>query len=89
MNKRPLVYRLCCYSRKPFPKSDLFRVVKIGKEVFFDKEQKLMGRGAYLQKDLQVIKEAEAKHSLSKALRIDVKQDVYLEMIQELAKERR
>lgn len=89
MNKRPDVYRLCAYSRKKLLKTSLFRVVRIGDKVYFDKDQNLPGRGAYLQKDLKVIEEASKKHTLSKALRIEVSQDIYLELIQELAKERR
>lgn len=89
MNKKRSVYRLCCYSRKSFLKTDLFRVVRIGSSVYFDKDQKMLGRGAYLQKELNVIKDAYEKKSLSKALRIEVSQDVYLELITELSKERR
>ncbi len=89
MNKKRPVYRFCCYSRKPFLKTDLFRVVRIGSSVYFDKDQKMLGRGAYLQKDLNVIKDAYEKKSLSKALRIEVSQDIYLELITELSKERR
>lgn len=89
MNKRPEVYRLCCYTRQKFLKTDLFRVVRRGSEVYFDKDQNMSGRGAYLQKDLKVIEEACKKHTLSRALKMDVSQDIYLELIQELAKERR
>lgn len=89
MNKKRPIYRLCCYSRKSFLKTDLFRVVRIGSSVYFDKDQKMFGRGAYLQKDLNVIKDAYEKKSLSKALRIEASQDIYLELIAELSKERR
>lgn len=89
MNKRPDIYRLCCHTRKKFLKKDLFRIVRIGKSVYFDKAQNMLGRGAYLQKDLKVIEEACKKHSLSRALKVEVSQDIYLELIEELAKERR
>ena len=89
MNKKPLVYRQCSYSHKSFLKKDLFRVVKQNGKVYFDKYQNMEGRGAYLQKDLEVIKLAYEKNSLSKSLRCQVSEEIYLELIQELSKERR
>ena len=89
MNQKAPVYRLCCYSRKSFLKSDLFRVVKFNNKAVFDKNQNLPGRGAYLLKDKKVIQEALTKHSLSKALRMDVKEEVYQELLQALSEERR
>ena len=89
MNKKPLIYRICSYSHKSFPKNELFRVVKQNGKVYFDKYQNMPGRGAYLQKDLEIIKLAYSKHSLSKSLRCEVSEDIYLEIIQELNKERR
>ena len=80
---------MCAYTRKPFLKSDLFRVVKLNGQVYFDKYQNMPGRGAYLSKDIKVIQEAYSKRTLSKALRIEVKEAIYLEMIKALSEERR
>ena len=89
MNKKAPVYRLCAYTRKSFLKSDLFRVVKYNGQVCFDKNQNMPGRGAYLSKDIKVIQEAMKKRTLSKTLRCEVKEEVYLELIAELNEERR
>ena len=89
MNKKAPIYRMCCHTRNKYLKADLFRVVKINGQVYFDINQNMPGRGAYLLKDLKVIEGAHAKKSLSKALRCEVKEEIYLEMIQALSKERR
>ena len=89
MNKKAPIYRLCTYTRKSFLKSDLFRVVKINNQAYFDRNQNMPGRGAYLSKNIEVIQGAQIKKTLYKALRMDVKDEVYLEMIQALSEERR
>ena len=89
MNKHAPVYRMCAYTRKSFLKSDLFRVVRIANKVYFDKNQNMPGRGAYLSKNIEVIQGALTKKTLSKALKIDVKEEIYLEMINALSEERR
>lgn len=89
MNKKAPIYRMCCYTRKQFLKVDLFRIVKLNGQIVFDKYQNLPGRGAYLSKDIDIISKAMSKKSLSKALKVDVKDEIYLEMIKELSEERR
>ena len=89
MNIKAPIYRKCVYTQKIFLKSDLYRVVKYNGQVCFDKNQNMPGRGAYISKDLNVIQEAFKKKSLSKALRCDVKEEIYLELIAALSKERR
>ena len=42
-----------------------------------------------LKKDLKVIELAHKKKIISKSLKLDVKDEIYLELIQELSKERR
>ena len=89
MNYNPQFYRLCIVSRKLFAKNDLYRIVKVNNTIYFDKNQNIKGRGAYIQKNLSIIQEAQKRHSLSKALRMDVDDSIYLELIQALSKERR
>ena len=86
--KRP-VYRMCVVTREKYLKEDLFRVVKTSQGVVLDKEHKLPGRGAYIKKDLKTIELAFKRKSLNRALRCEVKEEVYLSLIQELSKERR
>lgn len=89
MNKLPPIYRTCIVSREKLLKEDLFRIVLIDGKVVFDKEYKLGGRGVYIKKDLATIRKGCAKHSLSRIFKIDVAEDIYLELITQLAKERR
>ena len=89
MNKTKPVYRTCIVTREKHLKSELFRIVRNSLGVFFDKEQKMMGRGVYIKKDLKVIELANKKSLLSRGLKCPVKEEIYLELIQELSKEKR
>ena len=89
MNQKAPIYRICVVTREPFKKEDLLRVVKINKKVYFDVNQNMKGRGAYIKKELSTILEAQKRHSLSKALKTDVDDSIYIELIQSLSKERR
>ena len=89
MNKKAPIYRTCIITREKILKEDMFRVVKVKDLVYFDKYQNMKGRGAYLKKDLRTILNAQKRHSLSKALKREVSDEIYLELIQELSKERK
>lgn len=89
MNKKDPVYRICVLSREKLLKKDLFRIALINNEVIFDKKQNLGGRGVYIKKDLSCIIKAQERHSLSRSLKHEVKDDIYIELIQELSKEKR
>ena len=88
MNKKSPILRTCIQTRKLLPKGEMFRVVRNSSGVYFDKNQNMMGRGVYISKDLNVINLAQKKHSLSKGLKCDVKDDIYLELIQELSRDK-
>ena len=89
MNKRAPIYRTCIVTHSKLLKSDLFRVVRNVNGIYFDKHQNMSGRGVYITKSLEVIKQAQKKHSLSRGLKCDVKDEVYMELIQELNEERK
>ena len=89
MNKRAPIYRTCIVTREKILKEDLFRVVKNNDKIYFDKNQNMSGMGAYIKKDLNVILLAQKRHSLSKVLRREVDDSIYIELIQELSKERK
>ena len=89
MNKRAPVYRICVATRKSFLKSDLYRVVKYNGQVYFDNNQNMPGRGAYISKDLKAITLAHDKHLLTKALRKEVNDDIFAELVAALSKEKR
>lgn len=67
----------------------MYRIVRTNDNVYFDRYQNIQGRGVYIKKDLETIKEAFKRHSLSKALKCNVDESVYLELIQALSKEGR
>ena len=89
MNKKAPIYRTCIVTHNKLLKSDLFRVVRTVIGVYFDKNQNMPGRGVYISKSLEVILKAQKKHSLSRGLRCEVKDDIYVELIQELNEERK
>ena len=74
MNKKAPIYRTCIATRKLLLKSDLYRIVKYN---------------AYISKDLKAITLAHDKHLLAKALKCEVKEEIYLELISALSKEKR
>ena len=86
--KRP-VYRICAVTRESHLRSDLYRVVRTKDGVYFDSNQNMKGRGVYIKKDLKVIETAYKKKALNRALRCEVKEEVYIALIQQLSKERR
>ena len=89
MNKTRPVYRQCVASREKLLKKDLFRLVKVENKVFIDEKQNKQGRGVYLKKDLKTIELAHKNKTLNKALRTQVGDEIYVELIQLLSKERR
>ena len=89
MNKKAPIYRTCIVTHNKLLKSDLFRVVRNVNGIYFDKNQNIPGRGVYITKSIDIIKQAQKKHSLSRGLRCEVKDDIYMELIQELNEERK
>ena len=89
MNFKTPTYRMCIVTREKLLKEDLYRVVRTGAGVYFDKNQNMSGRGVYIKKDLEVIKKAQKTKALSRGLKCEVRDEIYLEIIQQLSKERR
>lgn len=79
MKKIPL--RTCVVTREKLEKKDLIRVVRTPEgNVLIDETGKLNGRGAYLKKDIDVIKKAEKNKILNKHLEVEVKSEVFEEL---------
>mgnify|MGYP004464903403 CR=1 FL=1 len=80
MKKIPM--RTCIVTGEKLEKKELIRVVR-DKEghVFIDDIGKSNGRGAYLKKDVEVIKKAEKSKILNKKLEIEVPSSIYSELI--------
>lgn len=79
MKKIPL--RMCIVTREKLPKKDLIRIVKFNNEVFIDETGKKNGKGCYLKKDIEVIKKAKEKKIIDKILEIEIKEEIYEDLI--------
>lgn len=79
MKKIPL--RRCVVTKEQLPKVELLRIVKNKEnEVFVDLTGKANGRGAYIKKDVNVLKTAKDKKILERALESQISEEVYEEI---------
>ena len=79
---RKMPERTCVVTKEKTNKRDLLRVVR-DKEgnVMIDVTGKANGRGAYLKKDIEVIKKAQSSKILDKVLEVNIPESIYEEMI--------
>lgn len=76
MKKIPL--RSCVVTKEKLPKKELIRIVRTPDlEVIIDEYGKLNGRGAYLKKDIDVIKKAKSNKILNRILEIEVPDEIF------------
>ncbi|CDO02195.1 hypothetical protein BN988_00652 [Oceanobacillus picturae] len=82
VQKRKVPERKCVVTNEMKPKKRLIRVVrnKDG-EVFVDETGKKNGRGAYLTRDLEIIRQAEKTNVLSRQLNTEVDSSIYEDLI--------
>ena len=78
--------RKCIATHKSLPKSELIRIVKL-KDGSFEVNSKTKGRGAYIQKDINLLQDIKRKKLLNRAFKIDVPSDVYNKLEKELKEE--
>ena len=79
MKKIPL--RRCVVTKQQLPKVELLRIVKNKEnEIFVDLTGKANGRGAYIKKDVNVLKTAKDKKILERALETQISKEVYEEI---------
>lgn len=79
MKKIPL--RSCVVTKERLPKKELLRIVKNKDgEVFVDLGGKSNGRGAYIKKDIEVLKMARSKKTLEKVLETKIDDAIYEEI---------
>ena len=79
MKKIPM--RSCVVTGEKLEKKDLIRVVRDNtNHVFIDTTGKANGRGAYLKKDIDVIKKAEKNKILDRRLEVEVPASIYEEL---------
>ena len=81
MKVKKIPMRTCIVTKESLPKKDLIRIVKTPEgNVIIDETGKSNGRGAYLKKDLEIIKKAQKSKVLNRALQIEVPDNIYLEL---------
>lgn len=79
MKKIPM--RSCVVTGEKLEKRDLIRVVRDNTgRVFIDESGKANGRGAYLKRDIEVIKKAKQNKILDRRLEVEVPANIYEEL---------
>ena len=79
MKKIPM--RSCVVTGEKCEKRDLIRVVRDNTgRVFVDTTGKANGRGAYLKRELDVIKKAKQNKILDRRLEVEVPREIYEEL---------
>mgnify|MGYP004462808499 FL=1 len=76
MKKIPM--RSCIITKEKLPKKELIRVVRTPEgEIVIDEIGKANGRGAYLKKDIEVIKKAKNNKVLNRVLEVEIPDSIY------------
>ncbi|MBR3062422.1 MAG: YlxR family protein [Exiguobacterium sp.] len=78
MKQKKLPLRKCVVTQEMLPKKELIRVVRTPEgDVVIDQTGKMNGRGAYLSKDIEVVRQAEKKRTLDHHLKVKTSDDLY------------
>ncbi len=81
MKTKKIPMRTCVITKEKLEKKDLIRIVRTPSgEVVIDESGKQNGRGAYLKKDLEVIKKAENSKILERHLETSINSSIYEEL---------
>ena len=88
MKLKKIPMRTCVVTKEKCEKKDLLRIVRTpdGK-IIVDLTGKANGRGAYLKKDAEVIKKAQACKILERVLEVAIDDSVYEEALKIVSKE--
>lgn len=79
MRKIPM--RTCIISKEKCPKQELVRIVRTPEgSVAVDVSGKMNGHGAYVKKDIDVIKKARKTKLLDRALEVNISEEIYDEL---------
>jgi predicted RNA-binding protein YlxR (DUF448 family) len=81
LKQKKIPLRSCVITREKLPKKELVRVVRdnLG-NITIDLTGKANGRGAYLKKDIEVIKKARISKQLDKHLEVSIPNEIYDEL---------
>lgn len=81
MKTRKIPLRTCVVTKEKVDKRQLLRIVRTKEgEVKVDQSGKMNGRGAYIKKDVNVLKEAKQKNSLGNKLECRIPEAIYEEI---------
>ena len=84
---RKIPLRKSVVSGEIIDKRDLLRIVKNKEgQIFLDPIGKANGRGAYICKDAECLKKAIKSKALNRAFKIEVPNEVYENLLEELQK---
>ena len=82
MKEKKIPMRTCVVTKEKCEKRDLLRIVRTPEgSVIVDPTGKANGRGAYLKKDVEVIKKAQSSKILERILEVTIADSVYEEAI--------
>lgn len=85
MKTKKIPMRMCSGCREAKPKSELIRVVRTPDgNLIVDKTGKVSGRGAYLCKNEECFKKSVKSKALSRALEVNIDDDVLLALQKEI-----
>lgn len=81
MKIKKIPLRSCLVTKEKLPKKELIRIVK-NKDgnISIDLTGKANGRGAYLKKDIEVIKKAKLSKALDRSLEASISDKLYEEL---------
>jgi len=79
--------RMCIACREMKPKSELYKIVKIGDAAELDKEYNKFGRGAYICKNEKCITDAKKRKAISKHFKMQVDDKIYIEISEAMKNE--
>lgn len=81
MKQKKIPMRSCVVTKEKLPKKELIRVVRTPEgNIIIDESGKSNGRGAYLKRDLEVIKKAQKSKILNKVLETEVPDEIFSEL---------
>ena len=85
MKIKKIPMRTCVITKEKLEKKDLIRIVRTPEgKIMMDSTGKANGRGAYLKKDITVIKKAQQNKILDHILGIEIPNEVYEEILKNL-----
>ncbi|MDD4036263.1 MAG: YlxR family protein [Bacilli bacterium] len=81
MKQKKIPLRTCVVTKERLPKWELIRVVRDNENnVTIDLTGKANGRGAYLKKDIDVIRKAQKGKVLDKHLEVAIPNEIFSEL---------